>query len=89
MPSLRVLHYFIAVAETGHFGLAAERCDVTQSTLSGQLRRFEDYLGVSLLDRSMHGSTLTPAGQRILPLAHKMLATADQLFTAAQVNESV
>ena len=58
MPGLRVLQYLLAVVETGHFGLAAERCEVSASTLSGQLRRFEDYLGAQLIERGRTGPIL-------------------------------
>lgn len=84
MPGLRVLRYLLAVAETGHFGEAAERCEVSASTLSGQLRRFEEFLGVALIDRKRDGATLTEAGQRVLPWAEVILFSAQRMREAAQ-----
>ncbi len=47
--NLRDLEYLVALAETRHFGRAAERCHVSQPTLSTQLRKLEEYLGVALV----------------------------------------
>ena len=48
---LKDLRYLVAVADTRHFGRAAERCFVSQPTLSTQLKKLEDYLGVQLIER--------------------------------------
>ncbi len=48
---LKDLRYLVTVADTGHFGQAAERCFVSQPTLSAQLKKLEDYLGVKLIER--------------------------------------
>lgn len=84
MPGTRVLRYFLAVAELGHFGRAAERCLVTQSTLSGQLRRLEAYLGVELIERRPAQARLTEAGQRVLPWAEMVLYAAQRLRETAR-----
>ena len=49
--NLRDLRYLVALADTRHFGRAAERCNVTQPTLSAQLKKLEDFLGVALVER--------------------------------------
>ncbi len=62
--NLRDLEYFVAVAELGHFGKAAERCFCSQPTLSGQLKRLEEELGVPLLERFPGGVRLTELGEQ-------------------------
>lgn len=81
--NIRDLEYFSAVAEAGHFGRAAERCFVSQPTLSGQLRKLEEELGVSLFERNSKGARLTPAGQSLLPYARGILDQARRLAEAA------
>ncbi len=49
--NLRDLRYFVALADTKHFGKAAERSFVSQPTLSAQLKKLENYLGVQLIER--------------------------------------
>lgn len=72
--NLRDLRYFIALAETRHFGRAAEQCFVSQPTLSTQIRKLEDELGVPLFERSPRKILLTPAGERILKHAREALS---------------
>ena len=60
--NLRDFLYFIAVADTRHFGRAAERCFVSQPTLSGQIKKLESELGVSLFERTNKSVSLTPIG---------------------------
>ncbi|MGB0714167.1 MAG: LysR family transcriptional regulator [Gammaproteobacteria bacterium] len=84
MPGIRVLRYLLAVADTGHFGRAAERCEVSQSTLSGQLSRFEDHLGVTLIQRTRGRATLTEAGERVRPWAELILHASSRMRAAAQ-----
>ena len=64
--NLRDLRYFIALAETRHFGRAAETCFVSQPTLSTQLKKLEEELGVTLFERAPRNILLTPAGEQIL-----------------------
>ncbi|NYI03674.1 LysR family transcriptional regulator [Allostreptomyces psammosilenae] len=71
------LVYFVAVAETRHFTRAAERAHVAQPSLSKQIRALERELGAELFTRARGNIDLTPAGERLLPLARRILADAD------------
>jgi LysR family hydrogen peroxide-inducible transcriptional activator len=76
MPTLRQLEYLVAVAETHHFRRAAERVNVTQPTLSEQLRALEDRLGVQLVERSRSNVVLTPIGVEVVEIGRRMLHDA-------------
>ena len=62
---LKDLRYLVAVADTRHFGRAAARCHISQPTLSAQLRKLENYLGVQLVERAPRRIALTEAGEAI------------------------
>ncbi|SJZ35197.1 DNA-binding transcriptional regulator, LysR family [Enhydrobacter aerosaccus] len=70
--NLVFVRYFLAVAETSNFTSAADRCHVTQPTLSAGIARLEDELGTRLFDRGRRVA-LTMAGQRFLPHARSMI----------------
>jgi LysR family hydrogen peroxide-inducible transcriptional activator len=85
--NLRDLQYIIAVAETHHFGQAAERCFVSQPTLSGQIKKLEEELGVAVFERTNRSVEITPIGESILVHARQIMEQADaieQLARAAQ-----
>ncbi|WP_034937903.1 LysR family transcriptional regulator [Gloeocapsa sp. PCC 73106] len=65
------LQAFLAVADTGSFGLAAQQCQVTQSTISRQIQSLEQSLGLPLFHRSSQAK-LTLGGEQLLPHARKM-----------------
>src|SRR6516165_7191895 len=81
---LKDLRYLVAVADTGHFGRAAAKCFVSQPTLSAQLRKLEDYLGVQLIERRPRRVALTAAGEAIAARARRMLETGEEIFSLAQ-----
>lgn len=74
--NLQELRYLVAVAEHRHFGRAAEACNVSQPTLSSQIRKLEDELGVVLLERTNKRVNLTPVGAQILLHAQRALTEA-------------
>ncbi|WP_417684035.1 hydrogen peroxide-inducible genes activator [Roseibium sp.] len=82
-PSPRQLEYFIAVAETGHFGRAAARCNVSQPTLSAQLKLMEDSMGVVLIDRGGGKVRPTPVGESLIGLARQSLEMLDEIVSRA------
>jgi DNA-binding transcriptional LysR family regulator len=71
---LRLVRYFLVMAEELHFTAAARRLYVSQPALSNQIRRLETQLGAQLFDRSPRGVTLTAAGDAFLPHARAALA---------------
>ena len=68
------LTYFVAVAETGSFSRAAERCNIAQPSLSQQIQKLEQELGEPLFDRLTRRVVLTDAGRNLLPRAASILA---------------
>lgn len=72
-PSLRQLQYFVAVADHGAFGRAAQALAVSQPSLSKQLATMEDELGVTLFERTSRRVKLTSQGEKLLPLAKVIL----------------
>jgi LysR family carnitine catabolism transcriptional activator len=81
--SLDQLHAFIAVAETGHFTRAAERLNLSQSSLSASVQRLEALLGVRLFERHTRGCKLSEAGQALLDSAHRMVQEWSRIETGA------
>jgi LysR family transcriptional regulator, hydrogen peroxide-inducible genes activator len=77
--NLRDLHYLVALAEHRHFGRAAEACFVSQPTLSTQIRKLEDELGVSLVERTPRKVLLTDVGREIAERARAVLTEVDQI----------
>ncbi|WP_454326875.1 LysR family transcriptional regulator [Streptomyces glaucescens] len=80
---LRQFEYFVAVAEEGGFGRAAERLGIVQSAVSQQIRRLERQLGVPLFDRSTRRVRLSGPGERLLPEARAALAAARRVREVA------
>jgi DNA-binding transcriptional LysR family regulator len=81
---LRLVGYFVAVAEQRHFGRAAAALRVAQPSLSRQIRRLEQQIGARLLDRTRQGTRLTEAGEVFLPRAKALLRSATQAAAQAR-----
>lgn len=81
---LKDLRYLVAVADTRHFGRAAERSFVSQPTLSAQLKKLEEYLGVQLIERAPKRVALTAAGEEIVERARRILESSDEIVELAK-----
>ena len=77
--TLRDLQYLVAVADQGHFGKAAAACNVSQPTLSAQIRKIEEVLGVQLFERSNRSVAITPPGQAVVNQARLVLEEAEKI----------
>ncbi|RPI14121.1 MAG: DNA-binding transcriptional regulator OxyR [Lysobacterales bacterium] len=84
--NLRDLRYLVALADEKHFGKAAERCFVSQPTLSAQIRKLEEYLGVPLVERQPKRVALTETGVRIVERARRLLQEADAIVDLAKTD---
>lgn len=82
--NLRDLRYLIALADLRHFGRAAEACHVSQPTLSTQIRKLEEELGVALVERAPRQVMLTPVGRDIVERARRVLADVEQMRETAR-----
>jgi LysR family transcriptional regulator, hydrogen peroxide-inducible genes activator len=82
--TLTELRYLVALANRAHFGRAAEDCHVTQPTLSTQIRKLEEYLGVTLIERNAKAFSLTPAGHEVVEKARRILGQVDALVASTR-----
>jgi LysR family hydrogen peroxide-inducible transcriptional activator len=84
--NLRDLRYLVALADERHFGRAAERCHVSQPTLSAQIRKLEEYLGVPLVERQPKRVSLTETGQKVVARARRLLLEADAIVEESKAD---
>jgi len=83
---LKDLRYLVALADERHFGRAAQRSFVSQPTLSSQLKKLEESLGVQLIERQPNRVTLTDAGEQIVSRARRILEASDEVVTLASAH---
>jgi LysR family transcriptional regulator, hydrogen peroxide-inducible genes activator len=81
---LKDLRYLVAVADLRHFGRAAARCFVSQPTLSAQLKKLEQSLGVQLIERAPNAVSLTATGEEVVARARRILEASDEVVTLAR-----
>ncbi|ULA62622.1 MAG: Hydrogen peroxide-inducible genes activator [Nitrospira sp.] len=81
--TLTELRYLVALAQDRHFGLASERCCVTQPALSLAVQKLEDELGTMIFERRKRQVVLTALGERIVHQAQRVLEEADQIRAIA------
>lgn len=82
--TLTELKYIVAVASERHFGRAAERCFVSQPSLSASIRNLEDELGVKLFERGKGEVLVTPIGEEVVAQARRALEEAERVATVAK-----
>lgn len=85
MSTLTQLEYLVAVAAEGHFGRAARSCHVSQPSLSAQIKKLEEELGVALFDRATKPIVATQAGQEIIEQAKTILKEHRKLQAIADL----
>ncbi len=87
--SLRQLRYFDALAQSLHFGRAAEQCAVTQPALSMQIQELEKEIGIMLIERTRSGAKLTPEGEEVARRVASILAGIRDLADYARHSAGV
>jgi LysR family hydrogen peroxide-inducible transcriptional activator len=85
LPTIKQLHYLVALRQHGHFGKAADACFVTQSTLSAGLRELETLLGVTLVERTRRVVRFTPLGLKVADKAIRVIRETEELADIARI----
>lgn len=84
LPSMKQLQYLSALAEHRHFGLAAEACFVTQSTLSAGIRDLELLLQAEVAERTNRSVMMTPLGEELTAIANDVLRRGEDMMDLAR-----
>ncbi len=87
-PELRLIRYWVAVAEEANITRAAERLHISQPALSAAIKQLEQQLGVALLDRTGRVVEVTDAGAVLLEQGRELLAVADRVFDAVRARDT-
>ncbi len=88
LPTMKQLQYLVALADTQHFGKAALRCHITQSTLSAGIRDLEAVLGTAVAERSNRRVLITPFGAQLAERAKAVLREAEEVMEVARAARS-
>ena len=88
LPTIRQLQYLVAVVDLNHFGRAAERCHVTQSTLSAGIAELENLLQAQLIERTKRRVRVTLLGEEIVEKARALLDAATDIAETARAAEA-
>ncbi len=88
LPTMKQLQYLVALADTRHFGRAAERCHITQSTLSAGIRDLESVLGTAVAERSNRHVLITRIGEQITERAKTLLRDAEEVMELARAGRA-
>ena len=88
LPTMKQLQYLVALADTRHFGRAAGRCHITQSTLSAGIRDLESVLGTAVAERSNRHVLITRVGAQIAERAKALLRDAEEVMEVASAGRS-
>lgn len=83
-PNLKHLHYLVTLHQEQHFNRAAQRCHVSQSTLSTAIQNLEEQFGTQLLERDHKTFVFTPFGLELVSKSQKLLNEANELVDFAQ-----
>lgn len=84
--TLRQMQYVISVAKLGSFSKAADECAADQSTVSQQIKTFEDRMNVEIFDRTSIPITVTPAGKEIVEQCEKIIVQVDEMIAPFKKN---
>ena len=88
LPTMKQLQYLVALADTQHFGRAAQRCYIAQSTLSAGIRDLESVLGIAIAERSNRHVLITRVGRQISERARALLRDAEEVMEMARAGRS-
>ena len=87
--SLTDLRYLLALAEEKHFARAAQKCFVSQPTLSIAIKKLEENLGITIFERDNHQILVNPSGAQLIEQAKKILSEAEQLINLAKSQQDI
>ncbi|MDQ6970717.1 MAG: LysR substrate-binding domain-containing protein [Mariprofundus sp.] len=86
--NLREMSYLVAVADLHHFSKAAEQCNVSQPTLSTQIKKMEQWLGIKIFERNNKRVMITEAGRDIIQSAKKILQEVERIKEIAECSQN-